>query len=205
MALRAWAELADPDFNFDKAFRIFTVGYQLPMHVQVSSRGSQAGELIARCMVEIGTSSYYTAIKDYTDEPVLRELCGRIAADEFQHYKMFYTYLKHSLEKHCLGRLQRCKVLISRIAESGDDELAYAFYAAHEHAGQNDSNHRYDRKHYANRYLHCLGKLYRKEHIDRMVVMAFKTAGLKPHTLLNEIASHLAWWIMQLQIIRIRT
>ena len=46
--------------------------------------------MIARCVVESGTSSYYTAIRDATDEPVLKEIAGRIAADEYRHYKLFY-------------------------------------------------------------------------------------------------------------------
>ena len=35
-ALRKWAELADPEFNFDESFKVFTTGYQLPANVQSS-------------------------------------------------------------------------------------------------------------------------------------------------------------------------
>jgi rubrerythrin len=200
-ALRQWAELADPDFDFDKCFKVFTTGYQLPLSVKTSVRGSRPGELIARCIVEIGTSVYYTAIKDYTDEPVLQEICSKIAADEFRHYKMFYTHLQRYLKKENIGSLERFKVAIGRVTESEDDELAYAFYAAHEHDGSNV----YNRKQYANRNWACVGKLYRKQHVDRMVTMAFKTIGLKPQTLLNKIISQLAWGIMGLRIARAKT
>jgi len=54
-------------------------------------RGSRSGELIARCVVETGTSSYYTAIADATDEPLLKTYAGHIASDELRHYKLFYT------------------------------------------------------------------------------------------------------------------
>ena len=50
--------------------------------------------MIARCVVESGTSSYYSAIRDATDEPVLKEIAGRIAADEYRHYKLFYDTLQ---------------------------------------------------------------------------------------------------------------
>ena len=52
-------------------------------------RGTRCGELIARCMVEVGTSSYYSALGDAAQEPVLREIFRRISADGLRHYKMF--------------------------------------------------------------------------------------------------------------------
>ena len=73
-ALARWAELADPTFNFEAAFKRFQAGYRIPLNEMQSVRGSRAGELVARCVVESGTSSYYTAIKDATDEPVLRRM-----------------------------------------------------------------------------------------------------------------------------------
>lgn len=97
-ALRRWAELADPTFDFDAAFKRFTAGFQLPLDAEESVRGSRAGELISRCIVETGTSSWYSAIKDGTDEPVLKEICRRIAADELRHYKLFYANLKRYLD-----------------------------------------------------------------------------------------------------------
>jgi len=193
-ALRKWAELADPDFDFEKSFATFTTGYTLPANVAQSVRGSCCGELVARCMVEIGTSSYYTAIKDSTDEPVLKELCGRIAADEFRHYKLFYSHLQRYLEKDKLGTWQRLKILLSRVAESEDDELAYAFYAAH------NPGTGYNRKAYARYYLAAVGTCYRKEHIERMVMMVFKTVGLKPQPILSRCASFLAWNFMRLRM-----
>ena len=56
--LARWAQLADPSFDFEAAFKRFTTGYRLETQVDASIRGSRAGELIARCIVETGTSSY---------------------------------------------------------------------------------------------------------------------------------------------------
>ena len=58
-----------------------------------SSRGSRCGELVARCIVETGTSSYDTALMDAVEEPVLKEICRNIAADELRHYKLFYDHV----------------------------------------------------------------------------------------------------------------
>jgi len=75
-ALGRWAEMADPTFKLEEAFARFRKGYT-PAHFAAteagSVRGSRRGEMIARCVVESGTSSYYSAIRDATEEPVLRK------------------------------------------------------------------------------------------------------------------------------------
>src|SRR3546814_7823807 len=86
-----------------------------------------SSDLVARCIVEVGTSSYYASIGATTEEPVLREICRHIAADELRHYKLFYTHLKRYLEREGIGRWKRLAVALGRIGESEDDELAYAF------------------------------------------------------------------------------
>ena len=84
-ALGRWAMLADPAWDYDAAFARYRAGYQLPLSATASVRGSRTGELIARCMVETGTSSYYSALAEAAAEPVLRQICKKSAADEFRH------------------------------------------------------------------------------------------------------------------------
>ena len=79
-ALAKWARLADPSFDFEACFQRFTEGYRIPVEADSSVRGSRAGELVARCIVEVGTSSYYSALGEATDEPVLKAVCRNIAA-----------------------------------------------------------------------------------------------------------------------------
>lgn len=191
-ALRKWAELADPDFNFHESFRVFITGYKLP-DVEQSVRGSRFGELIARCVVESGTSSYYTAIMEYTQEPVLQQICANIAADEFRHYKLFYTLSKQYSEKDNVGLLNRIRIAAGRVAESDDDELSYAFFAA----SGDYKDKEYKRRLYADRYFSHACRVYRKAHIDRMSAMIFKAVGLKPHTRLNQVTANIAWAALQ--------
>ena len=129
-AMARWAMLVERGFDFDVAFRDFLDGYRIPVTAGESVRGSRCGELIARCMVETGTSSFYTALAHATDEPVLQDICRRIADDEFAHYEMFYRHMRRYLDVEQLGFLARFKVALSRIAETEDDELAYAYFAA---------------------------------------------------------------------------
>ena len=77
--------------------------------------------------------------------------------------------------------------LATHIAESEDDELAYAYYAANENAGPYDratANRAYARRAYA---------VYRRPHIERGLAMAFKAIGLDPQGRLHRLATSLAW------------
>jgi hypothetical protein len=165
----------------------------LPENVAASVRGSRAGEWLARCVVEAGTSSYYTAMGEYADEPVLKAVCAKIAADEFRHYKLFYTLFNQYIARENIGIMARLRIVLGRIAESEDDELAYAFFAANRGGGSHADN----RREYARRYLSQAFPLYRREHIERMSGMIFKAAGLKPHTRFHRVVSGLAWKVMQ--------
>src|SRR6185369_10435936 len=102
-ALKRWAQLADPSWDFDSAFKRFTDGFKLPLEATTSVRGTRTGELISRCIVETGTSSYYTALADTSDEPVLKEICRKLAADELRHYKLFYAHMTRYQEEEKLG------------------------------------------------------------------------------------------------------
>ncbi len=173
-ALARWAALADCDFDFDTSFKCFTDGYSLPLDAKASVRGSRSGELVARCIVEVGTSSYYTALSEASEEPVLKEICRRIAADELRHYKLFYSHLQRYLETENIGKLRRLLVALGRIGESEDDELAYAYYAA------NGNGEAYDRKRWSRAYMARAYRYYRSRHVQRAVAMSLKAAGLNP-------------------------
>lgn len=192
VALRRWAELADPSFDFDASFKRFADTITLPMDIDRSVRGSLSGELVARCVVEIGTSSYYSALADSTDEPVLKEICQRIAADELRHYRLFYQHLKRYQDIEQLGVLKRLRVALGRIAESEDDELAFAYYAAND----NGQGGPYDRDFCCQAYQQRALRFYRPHHVERGMAMMFKAIGLKPHSLLNRVVNRVAWWML---------
>jgi rubrerythrin len=185
-ALARWAQLADPGWDFADAFRRFTAGYKLPLDATESVRGSRTGELIARCIVETGTSSYYSALGAATSEPVLKQICAKIAADELRHYKTFYTHMKRYQAAENLGFWGRLRAGLGRILESEDDELAYAYYAA------NGGAEPYRRRVYSRAYARRAYGYYRFPHIERAIAMTFKAIGLKPHGRLNLMLARLA-------------
>lgn len=192
MALGRWAMLADPAWDFDAAFQRFRDGYKLPFDAEGSVRGSQAGEMMARCIVETGTSSYYSALKDATDEPVLKQVCAKIAADEFRHYKLFYAHLRRCLQRDKLSRWSRLRIGWGRLKESEDDELAYAYFAANEPADAI-----YDRKRYMRAYARRAYPLYRQTHVQRAMAMILKAVGLQPQGWLNRLLTRAGLWFLR--------
>lgn len=197
VVLARWAKLADPEFDFAAAFARFQDGFRVDFDAAESRRGSRAREMVARCVVEIGTSSYYSALREAAEEPVLREICRHIAADELRHYRLFYKNLDRYLAQERLGRWGRLCVALRRLAESEDDELAYAYYAA------NESERPYERRRYSRAYARRAFALYRPHHVERGIAMLLKAGGLTPNGRLGLLLSRLAWQAMRLRAARL--
>ncbi len=197
-ALGRYAEMADPTFKLEDAFARFRKGYSPPQFSSVgdaSIRGSRRGEMIARCVVESGTSSYYSAMRDACEEPLLREIAGRIAADEYRHYKLFYNTL-HAQPDPDLGFWKKLWIAVSRVRESDDDELAYAYYCANVKP-EEEAARPYDRKTYSRLSSANGASIYSRKHIQKLMQMVMKAIGANPHGWLAELAGSLVWRRLQ--------
>ncbi len=186
-ALGRWASLVDPTFCYPTALARFRDGYKLDLGATQSIRGSRAGELMARCIVETGTSSYYAALRDAADEPVLKQICANIAADELRHFKLFYSNMQRYLAREHLSRWDRVRIGLQRMRESEDDELAYAYFAANAPQGAT-----YDRVRNTQAYARRAYCLYRPAHVQRGIAMILKAMGLSPQGRLNDWLSRAA-------------
>lgn len=190
-ALGRWASLADPAFDYPTAFARYRAGYRINVKADASVRGSLSGELIARCIVETGTSSFYTALGEASEEPVLKEICRLIAADEYRHFKFFYDHLKRYLERENLSLARRLRVALGRIGETEDDELAFAYHCSNDAPG---TPYEHDRCITA-----CMARamgFYRPRHIERGMGMIFKAIGLEPRGRLADLAARGAWRLL---------
>ena len=191
-ALGHWAMLADPGWDFEGAFQRYRDGYKLPLDADASVRGSRTGELIARCMVETGTSSYYTALAEATGEPVLQQVCKLIAADEYRHFKLFYDHMRRYLEREQLGVLNRLRIAAGRITETEDDELAFAYHCGNEPVGL-----AYEHERCIAAYMGRAISFYRFRHIERAMGMILKSVGLPPRGRLSAAGARLTWTLLQ--------
>ena len=191
-ALGRWAMLAEPGWDFEAAFARYKAGYTLPLDAEASVRGSRTGELIARCMVETGTSSYYTALGDSTQEPVLQQVCRLIAADEYRHFKLFYDHMRRYLGRERISLVKRLRIAAGRITESEDDELAFAYHCGNEPEGVT-----YEHGRCIAAYMGRAMDFYRFRHVERGMGMILKSVGLPPRGRLSDGAAKLAWGLMQ--------
>ena len=197
-ALGRWARLADPEFDFDANFARYTVGHQIPLEATQSVRGSRAGELVARCVVEVGTSSFYGALRDATDEPVLKDICAKIAKDEVRHYKLFASHLARYRATERPWLATRLRALLVRIAEHSDDELAYAYYCG---LGETAP---YSRRQFNRAYARRAIAFYRYDHVARAVPMILKAVGLNPHGWLAAALARAGWWLIRARTYQLR-
>ena len=194
LALGRWAQLADPGFDFEASFASFREKIRLPLEAEESVRGSRTGELIARCMVEIGTSSFYSAMRDASNDPLLRDIAGRIAGDEFRHFKLFYDNLRRYQQRENISKWQRVRIALGRALETEDDELAFAYYSA------NGNGIPYDRRRNSRAYARRAYKLYRYGHVARGLKMAMKATGLSPRSRVGQSLGSFVWRVMQARV-----
>jgi len=191
-ALGKWATLADPAWDYQAAFARYRAGYKLPLDAEASIRGSRTGELIARCMVETGTSSYYSALGEAAAEPVLKQICRNIAADEFRHFKLFYDHMRRYLARENIGMVRRLRIAAGRITESEDDELAFAW-----HCGNAPEGKAYEHARCAAAYMAGAVACYRFRHVQRGMGMIFKAVGLPPRGKLSDLSAKVAWRLLK--------
>jgi rubrerythrin len=193
LALGRWAALADPGFDMDASFARFLGMYKIPIEATESVRGSRAAELCARCIVETGTSSFYSAIRDAVDEPVLKQICKNIAADEFRHYRLFFQHMQRYLtaSPSLKQRWERIAVAVTRFREADDDEIASAY-----HAG-NDLSAAYHRASSTDAYGARSFAFYRERHVRRAGHMFAQAAGLNPDGWLARALVWVLWGIVK--------
>jgi hypothetical protein len=139
-ALRAYVNCVWPEFDWQTAFAAFLADYSKTCTTANLER-TLCLEMAARCVVEMGTATYYRAIYAFSNEPVLERLIGMIQRDEVCHYKHFYRYfnkyndIEHKGRAMVLGALvRRLREIIQSDAECG---LWYPFNARYAHASRN--------------------------------------------------------------------
>ncbi|MEW6561244.1 MAG: ferritin-like domain-containing protein [Pseudomonadota bacterium] len=124
-ALKTYVQTVWPDFDWDTAYAAFFDEYSRLCTVE-DLEDDRALELVARCVVETGTATYYRTLRDLSPEPVLTELTEHIRTDEVQHYKHFYRYFKELNADRKLSRARILGALKRRLLElrTSDSDIA---------------------------------------------------------------------------------
>jgi hypothetical protein len=176
-ALRRYVEIAWPEFDWEPAFRRFVEEFR--PFCDVALEAARSLEMASRCVVEMGTASYYTTLSRGSPEPVLSVLTRRIVEDEVRHYKHFYRFFRKYRGMESPSRAAVVPALWRRLRMSGGDDsfivLKHVYTARH----PGDS---FDLGVYRNLRREC-GDLVRDHFPHEMSVrMLLKPLGLGPRT-----------------------
>lgn len=158
-ALRRLCE-ANGAFAFERAMTAYLAGVDYHACDGESVRGSVAGELVARCIVEALASTFYRVLRDTCGDDTGRAVLHTLALDEARHYGMFCALLDAEQQRAPLTLWRRLRVGIGRMLELGDDQILFAAWLV-----DDASAPRYRRRTTATRYDAALYRRYRYEHL----------------------------------------
>ena len=134
LALRTYVETVWPELDWEHNYNNFFAEYsQLCTMEELES--SRALEMVARCVVEAGTSTFYTALQNISDEPVLKSLAGLIRQDEVSHYNHFRHFFETYQKQERIGRVRVVRSLYKRLVEVENEDayisLKHAWHMRH--------------------------------------------------------------------------
>jgi len=125
-ALKRYVETVWPDFDWQRAYVGFFAEYSRCCSLE-NLAPTRALEMVARCVVETGTASFYRMLAEAAPEPILRQIAGNIAADEVRHYKNFYYFFRRYRASEHPGRTAVLKTLWDRAQEVDTEDAYIAF------------------------------------------------------------------------------
>ena len=133
-ALKAYVEHVWPEFPWQKAYDRFLELY-IPLCNIGALQPTKGLEMLARMIVETGTSTMYRAFEAYAKslgEPVFARLSHLIYKDEVNHYSYFDRYFKYYNRSEQSGRKEILKVIAQRLREAAGEDIEMAYQSIHE-------------------------------------------------------------------------
>lgn len=177
-ALRRYVETAWPDFPWEQHYWPFVEEFRNYCKVELleAERGL---EMASRCIVEMGTASYYTTLSRASPDKVLSLLARRIAEDEVRHYKYFYRYFRRYRDADRVPRRAIAPALWRRLSiTNGQDSFAVV---KHVHAGRHPGRP-FDKGVYRGLRRQCRGLLGRHFPYSMGIRMLLRPLGLGART-----------------------
>jgi hypothetical protein len=119
-ALRRYVESAWPDFPWERVRAGFIEEFR--PFCDEALEAARGLEMASRCVVEMGTASFYTCLSRVSPDPVLALVTRRIAEDEVNHYKHFYRFFRKYREIERPGRSAVGPALWRRLRMTGGED-----------------------------------------------------------------------------------
>src|ERR1700730_9512131 len=135
-ALRRYVETAWPEFEWEPAYLQFVEEFR--PFCDTSLETTRTREMASRCVVEMGTASYYTTLSRISRDPVLSTIARRIADDEIRHYKHFYRYFCRFQQIEPENRRGVFAALLNRLRmiDGQDSFIATKYVYRNRHPGE---------------------------------------------------------------------
>jgi ferritin-like protein len=193
-ALRRYVQIAWPDFAWERVYGSFLEEFSAYCSADVLEP-TRTREMASRCVVEMGTASYYTTLSRISRDPVLATIAHRIAEDEIRHYKHFYRYFCRYQNAEPASRRAVFSALLNRLrmidGEDSNIAMKHLYGARHPDKPLDDRIYRNLRRNSR--------QLIRPHFPHRMCVqMLLKPLGLGPraHRIAVPVTEALARWIV---------
>ncbi len=153
-ALKRYVQTAWPTFDWDEVYRGFFAEFSAHCKVE-ALEPTHCLEMASRCIVEMGTSGYYTALGRLSPDTVLGLLANCIREDEVRHYKYFFRFFLLYRERENTGRAQVLKAVWRRLKmiDGDDSRIALKHAYAIRHPGEPFDNRLYRKIQKRARYL----------------------------------------------------
>jgi len=136
-ALRRYVRTAWPQFDWDRVYAAFIDEFETYCGAE-KLEPTRSREMASRCVVEMGTASFYTTLSRTSREPVLAMLARRIAEDEIRHYKYFYRYFRRYQQTEPANRRHVAAAIWNRLRmiDGEDNAVAIKHLYAARHPGK---------------------------------------------------------------------
>ncbi|MBU6421295.1 MAG: ferritin-like domain-containing protein [Gammaproteobacteria bacterium] len=129
-ALKRYVQTAWPNFDWDQVYQAFFAEFSANCVIE-ALEPSRCLEMVSRCIVEMGTASYYTTLSRLSPEPVLRQLTQLIREDEIRHYKYFYHYFLRYRQRENMGRWKIFRAVLRRLRMIDGEDSSIALKHAY--------------------------------------------------------------------------
>jgi hypothetical protein len=125
-ALKRYVMAVWPEFDWERAYQKFFEEYGRACTMENLAE-NRSLEMVARCVVETGTSSFYRTLSEAAHEPVLKQITANISLDEVRHYKHFYRYFLDYRDRERPSRTAILRQLWKRSTDVKAEDAYIAF------------------------------------------------------------------------------
>ncbi len=143
-ALKKYVQTVWPGLDWGRSYAGFLKEYTTRCHAG-ALEPSRSQEMASRCVVEMSTAGFYTALSRISRDPVLSILAQHISEDETRHYRYFHHIFRKYQAIENTSRIRLLQTLWRRLRMISNNEsfVALKHADAAYHPKENYCAHRH--------------------------------------------------------------